>query len=63
MALRQGQGQRSLATNGSQVLLQMNVAYYLPSIPLLLVSFFLDDPLDRAFGAGSSGLHPCHVLS
>ena len=35
---------------GPQILLQMNIAYFLPSIPLLILSSFLDDWLDKRFG-------------
>ena len=35
---------------GPAILLEMNIAYFLPSIPLLLVSSFLDDRLDKQFG-------------
>ncbi len=35
---------------GPQILLLMNIFYYLPSIPLLLLSAVCDDALDRAFG-------------
>lgn len=30
--------------------LQLNIAYYLPSIPLLVVSAFLDKPLEERLG-------------
>ena len=30
---------------------QMNIMYFLPSIPLLVASSLLDEPLDRRFGA------------
>ncbi|KAI7843994.1 hypothetical protein COHA_002532 [Chlorella ohadii] len=36
--------------HGPQVLLQLNIAYYLPSIPLLVVSAFLDKPLEERLG-------------
>ena len=32
---------------------QMNIMYFLPSIPLLIVSSLLDEPLDRRFGESS----------
>ena len=35
---------------GPQILLQMNIAYGFPSMPLLLVSSMLDRWLDRRFG-------------
>lgn len=35
---------------GPQILLLMNIFYYLPSIPLLLLSAMCDEALDRAFG-------------
>ena len=35
---------------GPQILLLMNIFYYLPSIPLLLLSAMCDGALDRAFG-------------
>ena len=35
---------------GPQILLMMNVFYYLPSIPLLLISAFCDEWLDKTFG-------------
>ena len=35
---------------GPQILLLMNIFYYLPSIPLLLFSAFCDEWLDRTFG-------------
>lgn len=39
---------------GPQVLLQMNIAYFLPSIPLLGLSSQFDEKLDQKFGK-----HPC----
>ena len=36
---------------GPQILLQMNIAYGFPSMPLLLVSSMLDRWLDSKFGA------------
>ena len=36
--------------HGPVVLLQLNIAYYLPSIPLLIVSAFLDKPLEARLG-------------
>ena len=38
---------------GPQVLLQMNIAYFLPSIPLLGLSSFYDERLDHKFGMRS----------
>ena len=35
---------------GPQVLLQMNIAYFLPSIPLLGLSSQFDEQLDQKFG-------------
>lgn len=35
---------------GPQILLMMNIAYYLPSIPLLMFSAFCDEWLDKTFG-------------
>jgi hypothetical protein len=35
---------------GPQVLLQLNIAYYVPSIPLLLLSSFFDEALERKLG-------------
>ncbi len=35
---------------GPSILLQMNLAYFLPSIPLLLISSCLDDWLDKRYG-------------
>lgn len=35
---------------GPQVLLQMNIAYFLPSIPLLGLSSQFDERLDQTFG-------------
>ena len=35
---------------GPQVLLQMNIAYFLPSIPLLGLSSQYDEKLDQKFG-------------
>ena len=35
---------------GPQVLLQMNIAYFLPSIPLLGLSSFYDERMDQRFG-------------
>lgn len=35
---------------GPQVLLQMNIAYFLPSIPLLGLSSQFDERLDQKFG-------------
>lgn len=40
---------------GPGILLLMNIAYYLPSIPLLLFSAFCDDWLDRKFGRHPAG--------
>lgn len=34
--------------------LQLNIAYYLPSIPLLVVSAFLDKPLEERLGEPST---------
>ena len=42
---------------GPQILLQMNIAYGFPSIPLLLVSSLMDRWLDRRFGEACS-FHP-----
>ena len=39
---------------GPQVLLQMNIAYFLPSIPLLGLSSFYDEKLDQQFGTVTS---------
>ena len=39
------------ALYGPSSLLLMNIAYFLPSIPLLLVSSFADEWLDQRFGA------------
>lgn len=36
--------------HGPAVLLQLNIAYFLPSIPLLIVSAFLDKPLEARLG-------------
>lgn len=33
------------------MLLQLNIAFYLPSIPLLLISGRYDDELEERFGA------------
>lgn len=35
---------------GPQILLQLNIAYYLPSIPLLLISGQFDQRLEHRFG-------------
>jgi hypothetical protein len=35
---------------GPQVLLYLNIAYYAPSIPLLLFSSFFDESLENALG-------------
>lgn len=35
---------------GPAILLQMNIAYFLPSIPLLLISSCLDEWLDHTLG-------------
>uniref|UniRef100_A0A1D2AFS1 Equilibrative nucleoside transporter 4 n=1 Tax=Auxenochlorella protothecoides TaxID=3075 RepID=A0A1D2AFS1_AUXPR len=35
---------------GPQILLQLNIAYYLPTVPLLLLSSLLDRHLDRKLG-------------
>ena len=40
---------------GPQVLLQLNLAYYLPSIPLLAVSALTDKLLTRKLGAWPRG--------
>ena len=48
---------------GPQILLFMNIFYYLPSIPLLLFSAFCDDWLDRTFGKHLlTALHRLHTL-
>lgn len=39
------------ALYGPSSLLLMNIAYFLPSIPLLLVSSFADEWLNQRFGA------------
>jgi hypothetical protein len=39
--------------HGPAVLLQLNIAYFLPSIPLLIVSAFLDKPLEARLGGCS----------
>lgn len=36
---------------GAQILLYMNIAYFLPSIPLLTVSSIFDEALEAKFGA------------
>lgn len=36
--------------HGPQVLLQLNLAYFLPSIPLLVLSAYLDRSLEKRFG-------------
>jgi len=41
---------------GPAILLQMNLAYFLPSIPLLLISSCLDDVLDRKYGIAKTTL-------
>ena len=41
---------------GPQVLLQMNIAYFLPSIPLLGLSSQFDERLDQKFGMPPSSL-------
>ena len=41
---------------GPQILLMMNIFYYLPSIPLLLVSAFCDEWLDKTFGKSTAML-------
>ena len=43
------------ALYGPSSLLLMNIAYFLPSIPLLLVSSFADEWLDQRFGAPGTG--------
>lgn len=43
---------------GPQVLLQMNIAYFLPSIPLLGLSSQFDERLDQKFGMASQLLTP-----
>jgi len=40
----------------------MNIMYFLPSIPLLIVSSLLDEPLDRRFGESSCGCHAADGL-
>lgn len=44
------------ALYGPSSLLLMNIAYFLPSIPLLLVSSFADEWLDQRFGAPGTDL-------
>lgn len=45
---------------GPQVLLQLNIAYFLPSIPLLLVSGFFDKALETKLGGwGARGVPGC----
>jgi hypothetical protein len=55
---------------GPQVLLQLNVAFYVPSIPVLLLAARLEALLDRSFGAAASlaarllaGLAGCAAVS
>ncbi|KAL4440645.1 hypothetical protein ABPG77_000354 [Micractinium sp. CCAP 211/92] len=40
--------------HGPAVLLQLNIAYFLPSIPLLIVSAFLDRPLEARLGVAKT---------
>ena len=44
---------------GPQVLLQMNIAYFLPSIPLLGLSSFYDERMDQKFGMLDPGSIVC----
>jgi hypothetical protein len=39
---------------GPEVLLYLNIAYYAPSIPLLLFSSFFDETLEAAFGTAKT---------
>lgn len=41
--------------HGPAVLLQLNIAYFMPSIPLLIFSAFLDKPLEERLGAADAG--------
>ena len=41
---------RFAASFGSGVLLQLNLAFYLPSVPLLLLQAALDRRIDACFG-------------
>lgn len=40
---------------GPQVLLQLNIAYFLPSIPVLVLQTFGNDAMDRRLGGRSRG--------
>ena len=44
---------------GPQVLLQMNIAYFLPSIPLLGLSSQYDEKLDQKFGEPFGNASAC----
>ncbi len=39
---------------GPAILLQLNLAYFLPSIPILLLQTWLDEHFDRKFGPGKA---------
>lgn len=41
---------------GPSILLKMNIVYYLPSIPLLILSSYVDEPLDKRFGVAMTVL-------
>lgn len=41
---------------GPSVLLKMNIVYYVPSIPLLILSSYVDEPLDKYFGVAMTVL-------
>lgn len=46
--------------HGPAVLLQLNIAYFMPSIPLLIFSAFLDKPLEERLGVAKTIL--CRLL-
>lgn len=39
---------------GPSILLQLNLAYFLPSIPILVLQTYLDEHFDRRFGPGKA---------
>ena len=39
---------------GKQILLQLNIAYFLPSVPILLTQSWCDDSLNRRYGVATA---------
>ena len=39
---------------GKQILLQLNIAFFLPSVPILLTQSWCDDSLNRRYGVATA---------